>query len=102
MGKAQEAFQAKSMGHMNMKSQARALDLVKKLNLNLDDFSEGMLSQLDAARKSADNDAKSILAKNKKVTNADILRVLKKWAFHKNEVRLNVLPEGETWVFSDT
>lgn len=100
--KAQEKFKAKSMGHMNMRDQARALDLAKKLKLNLDDFGDGMLSQLDAARKSADNDAKAILTKNKKVTNSDILRVLKKWAFHKNETRLNVLPEGEKWVFSDT
>lgn len=99
---AQETFKAKSMGHMNMKSQAKVLDMTKKLNLKLDDFSEGMLSQLDAARKAADNEAKSMLARKTKITNADILKVLKKWAFHKNDGRLNVLPNGEKWVFSDT
>jgi hypothetical protein len=100
--KAHSVFVAKSMGHMNMKNQAKALDLSKKLNIDLEEFSEGMLSQLDAARKSADNDASSLLAKKAKITNADILKVLKKWAFHKNDVRLNVMPEGEKFVFSDT
>lgn len=100
---AQETFKAKSMGHINKRSQAKALDLSTKLNLSLDDFSEGMLSQMDAARKAADNEAKSILDKqSKKIKNADVLKVLKKWAYHKNDVRLNVMPEGEKWVFSDT
>merc|ERR1719282_1619421 len=60
---AQSVFAAKSMGNMNMKNQAKALELSHKLNLDLDEFSDGMLSQLDAARKSADNEAKKILAK---------------------------------------
>jgi len=100
--KARAIFQAKSMGHMNMKNQAKALDLSKKLNLKLEEFGEGMLSQLDAARKSADNVAKSLVQKKARTTNADVLKVLKKWAYHKNDVRINVMPDGDKFVFSDT
>mmetsp|Transcript_6720 Transcript_6720/g.11563 ORF Transcript_6720/g.11563 Transcript_6720/m.11563 type:complete len:458 (-) Transcript_6720:201-1574(-) len=99
---AQAIFAEKSMGHFNMKNQAKALELSKKFNIKLDEFSEGMMSNLDAARKAADNVAKSIVAKKAKVTDKDVLKILKIWGFHQNDVRLNVLPEGEKWVFSDT
>ena len=37
-----------------------------------------------------------------KVSDDDILYVARQWVFRKNEVRQNVIPEGQTWVFSDT
>jgi len=36
------------------------------------------------------------------ISEADVLKVLKHWAFRKNDTRLNVMPEGVDFVFSDT
>merc|ERR1711972_897935 len=38
----------------------------------------------------------------RKVTDEDVLSVLQKWGFRKNMTRLNVQPDGHTFVFSDT
>jgi len=103
---AEKIFKEKSLGNMNLKSKSKALDLSEKLGLELDEFSEGMLSELDAARRAADNEAKSLLetatAKKRCITDDDCLRILRKWAFRKNEARQNVMPEGSTFVHSDT
>ena len=37
-----------------------------------------------------------------RITDDDILRVFRQWRFKKNDARTNVLPEGKSWVFSDT
>lgn len=54
----------------------------------------------------AENKAKEILAdratSQRKLTDADILSVLRSWGFRKNFTRINVTPEGNTFVFSDT
>jgi len=103
---AEKIFKEKSLGNMNLKSKSKALDLSEKLGIELDEFSEGMLSELDAARRAADNEAKNLLetatAKGRCITNDDCLRILRKWAFRKNEARQNVMPEGTTFVHSDT
>jgi len=72
----------------------------------LDAFQEGILSELDAARTVANNLAQKLLTtvdkSGRKLTTQDALKVLRKWAFRKNEARLNVMPEGSTYVHSDT
>eukprot|EP00931_Biecheleriopsis_adriatica_P035804 TRINITY_DN20627_c0_g1_i1.p1 TRINITY_DN20627_c0_g1~~TRINITY_DN20627_c0_g1_i1.p1 ORF type:complete len:399 (-),score=82.35 TRINITY_DN20627_c0_g1_i1:112-1272(-) len=103
---AAKVFEEKSLTKMTLKNQAKALDLSERLGIKLDEFSAGMLSELDAARKVADQEAKSILTsvdkQRRKVSNQDCVKVLRKWAFRKNEARLNVMPEGSTFVHSDT
>jgi len=39
---------------------------------------------------------------HRKLTKEDVLSVLRKWAFRKNITRINVTPEGQNFVFSDT
>ena len=53
-------------------------------------------------RKHAEDQALEILEQNRAVTDADLLDVLARWRFKTNKTRLNVLPEGEESVFSDT
>lgn len=36
------------------------------------------------------------------ISDDDVLEVLRVWSFTMNPVRKNVIPEGESWVFSDT
>jgi len=54
----------------------------------------------------ADTKGKEILAEcaaqKRKVCDADVLAVLQKWGFKKNDGRINVMQEGVTFVFSDT
>ena len=52
-------------------------------------------------RKNAEAHASEILTHGRPVTDADVLEVLRRWRFHKNTARQNVLPEGEEYVFSD-
>jgi len=103
---AEKVFEEKSLTKMNLKNQAKALDLSERLGIKLDEFSEGMLSELDAARKVADQEAEKILAsaerQRRKISDQDCVKVLRKWAFRKNEARLNVMPEGSSFVHSDT
>lgn len=59
-----------------------------------------------AERLVADRMAQMILEKceeeNRRVTNKEVVTVMQVWAFKKNETRLNVMPEGQTYVHSDT
>lgn len=107
---AEKVFKNKSLSTkasgMNLKNKAKALDLAKGFGLKLGDFSEGMLSEVDTARKAANAEAKRLLkvgAKTgKKITNKDVLSVLQKWHFAENTARTNVNPKGRNWVYSDT
>eukprot|EP00405_Crypthecodinium_cohnii_P027060 CAMPEP_0206501518 /NCGR_PEP_ID=MMETSP0324_2-20121206/53371_1 /ASSEMBLY_ACC=CAM_ASM_000836 /TAXON_ID=2866 /ORGANISM="Crypthecodinium cohnii, Strain Seligo" /LENGTH=712 /DNA_ID=CAMNT_0053989379 /DNA_START=25 /DNA_END=2159 /DNA_ORIENTATION=+ len=42
------------------------------------------------------------LKSGKDLTDDDALEVLRAWAFTQNTVRKNVIPDGESWVYSDT
>ena len=46
------------------------------------------------SRKLAEQTARAILDSGRIVTDADVLLVLRKWAFRKNKSRKNVLPPG--------
>jgi len=57
-------------------------------------------------RKEANTEAERILKEAKeqkrKIRECEVLRVLRLWRFNKNIARLNVMQEGQTFVFSDT
>eukprot|EP00448_Togula_jolla_P022165 CAMPEP_0170581006 /NCGR_PEP_ID=MMETSP0224-20130122/6810_1 /TAXON_ID=285029 /ORGANISM="Togula jolla, Strain CCCM 725" /LENGTH=517 /DNA_ID=CAMNT_0010904115 /DNA_START=85 /DNA_END=1634 /DNA_ORIENTATION=+ len=57
-------------------------------------------------RAMAERRAKEILAecqaKSRKVSDEDVTELLQRYAFRKNTTRLNVMPEGEDFVYSDT
>jgi len=57
--------------------------------------------QVHLRRKDACDLAKKKLTKAR-VTDADVLQVLRCWAFVPNPMRKNVIPDGESWVYSDT
>ena len=54
------------------------------------------------SRKLAEQTAKAILDSGRIVTDADVLLVLRRWAFRKNKSRKNVLHPGSDHVESDT
>ena len=65
----------------------------------------GETAEIQHGRLMADAAARKILARAEaggKITDQDVLRVFREWGFKKNDVRVNVIPEGEQWVFSDT
>lgn len=39
---------------------------------------------------------------NRKLQEADVLSILRMWSFKKNDVRQNVIPDGQDFVYSDT
>jgi len=59
-----------------------------------------------ARRSTADKEARDILAvidaKGRKVTDHELLRVLRLWGFRLNETRKNVMRPGQTSILSDT
>ncbi|CAE7431770.1 unnamed protein product [Symbiodinium natans] len=56
-----------------------------------------------AHRLVADRAAKGILKRGKGgITADDVENVLRNWAFARNSFRLNVMPQGQDWVKSDT
>jgi hypothetical protein len=81
-------------------------ELAKKLGLSLEDlkgsalYSESTLMR--AHRLVAQREAKQILAKGTKISDQDILKVLQEWSFARNVTRVNVMPDGSNWVWSDT
>ena len=65
----------------------------------------GETAEIQHGRLMADAAARKILSRAEnggKINDQHILRVFRQWAFKKNDVRVNVIPEGEQWVFSDT
>jgi len=85
-------------------------EAARKLGVSIKELSqdknacESLLMRM--LRSMADKTAKSIIAEceasGRKVTEQDVLKVLQDWAFRHNETRLNVMPEGQKFVFSDT
>lgn len=62
--------------------------------------------EMMAERLMADRLAQLVLdtaeEQGRRVTDREVLAVLKLWHFKKNEARQNVLPDGQKWVHSDT
>lgn len=66
----------------------------------------GETVEIQHGRLQAEATAAEILARadaeGGKITDGDVARVFNLWSFKKNDVRVNVIPEGQQWVFSDT
>jgi len=85
-------------------------ELAKNLGLKVSDLSvnkaSGEALEMRAHRLVAQREAKKILeAANKekrRISDEDVEKVLTAWAFAKNVSRVNVMPDGQEWVFSDT
>merc|ERR1719473_1703100 len=54
------------------------------------------------SRKKANLLARTFLDNGSPTTDEMILKVLRTWRFHQNKDRLNVIPEGQEWIYSDT
>lgn len=59
-----------------------------------------------ARRSVAQKEAQDILAvvrgEGRKVSDMEVLRVLRLWGFRQNVTRMNVMQKGQTWIYSDT
>ena len=66
----------------------------------------GETIEIQHGRLMAEKTAARILARanadGENITDDDLLSVFRQWAFKRNDVRVNVIPEGQRWVFSDT
>ena len=66
----------------------------------------GETIEIQHGRLQAEAAAAEILARagaeGGKVTDGDVLLVFRLWSFRKNDIRVNVTPEGLQWVYSDT
>jgi len=88
----------------------KAEEKLKKLGIDFKDMRGEKNCQetndLQALRLAADCAASEVLAEldtsGRRIADRDLKKVLDLWAFRKNESRLNVFPEGKTWVYSDT
>eukprot|EP00929_Paragymnodinium_shiwhaense_P093803 TRINITY_DN5407_c0_g1_i1.p1 TRINITY_DN5407_c0_g1~~TRINITY_DN5407_c0_g1_i1.p1 ORF type:complete len:426 (+),score=150.78 TRINITY_DN5407_c0_g1_i1:67-1344(+) len=82
--------------------------LAKEWNLKVETveeveaMGEGESTDLRMQRRVADLLAEKKLKTGKKITNADVGEVLELWGFCQNIGRLNVMPDGIKYVYSDT
>jgi len=85
-------------------------ELAKMLDMKPKELSEsqgwGESVHIRALRLLAQRESKSFLEaadrEGRKITDQQVLHVLKRWPFFRNPWRRNVMEEGQTWVFSDT
>jgi len=85
-------------------------ELAKKLGLNYKDLSVGKGSQettiMRAHRLVAQREATAVLEHcskaSRRVTDQELTTVLAAWGFARNVNRVNVMKEGQNWVWSDT
>lgn len=81
-------------------------ELAKRHGLNLRDLyvdkGAGESVMMRVHRLVADRKAKELIDKNKGITDEDVQEVMTAWAFAKNTARVNVMPDGENYVWSDT
>lgn len=54
------------------------------------------------AQQEAKDVLKAVATEGRKVSDHEVLRVLRLWGFRQNETRKNVMREGQTWIYSDT
>jgi len=85
-------------------------ELARNLGLKVADLHVGkgggesliMRAHRLVAQREAKNALELAWKSNRKVSEADVLKVLHAWAFARNPFRQNVMPEGQQWVWSDT
>lgn len=66
-------------------------------NESLDDRASRLLAQKDAKERLEAADRAGRI-----ISDDDVLKVLQRWSFMKNTNRVNVMQEGQVWVYSDT
>ena len=90
---------------LQCRPQTRAQHRAKMVEYGLDpdgkmpQLLSGETSEIQHGRLMADAAAGKILARAEdggKITDDDILRVFRQWGFKKNDVRVNVIPEGNS------
>mmetsp|Transcript_26127 Transcript_26127/g.56651 ORF Transcript_26127/g.56651 Transcript_26127/m.56651 type:complete len:570 (-) Transcript_26127:238-1947(-) len=84
-------------------------ELAKRHELTIEDLKGGCSGEsliMRAHRLLSQREARRILKdaekEKRKITNDEVLTVLRKWSFGKNTNRVNVTPENQEWVWSDT
>jgi len=84
-------------------------ELAKRHELTIEDLKGGCASEsliMRAHRLLAQREARRILKEaekaKRKITGEEVLSILRKWSFGKNSNRVNVTPENQEWVWSDT
>jgi len=111
-GAAREGPQAESYEDIKLRAK-RALSkasLSKKFGIKVEDLAQGTswaeCPQMIAARSRANVEAESVLDEvartGRKVSDEDVLRVLRLWAIRRNADRKVVMPEGVRMVHSET
>jgi len=84
--------------------------VAKKLGVDRRQLTSGKVTgedtEIRAARLAANELAKMVLqdvkSSKRKITDRDVVVVLRMWGFRQNTNRSNVLPKGQSFVFSDT
>jgi hypothetical protein len=84
-------------------------ELVKNLDLNPEDLSNVghdettiMRAHRLVAQRVASSRLAEAEAEGRRIRDEDIVATLREWAFAKNTSRINVMREGQDWVWSDT
>ena len=55
----------------------------------------GETIEIQHGRLQAEATAADIISRGSRVTDADVLRVFRLWSFKRNDIRTNVIPEGQ-------
>lgn len=81
---------------------AKQLGLTPETPEQIDQMGINESSEIRLQRRVADALSETMLKAGRKLTDADMTEVLECWGFCENDGRVNVLPEGQTYVYSDT
>lgn len=96
--KTEEAWRAQKL--KRCEALAKEMGLKVETQAELDALNES--ADIRLQRRVADALCEKKLRTGKKITDADVAQVLENWGFCQNTGRLNVLPEGLKYVYSDT
>jgi hypothetical protein len=95
---AEEAWRTERM----RKVEKRAKDMRLKVETTEEIEASTESADIRLQRRVAEAIAKERLNSGKKITDADVTEVLEHWGFGENTARLNVMPGGQKYVYSDT
>lgn len=109
-GEGEAAAEGLKKRRMEQKEAYRKAQLSAQYGVKADELAKGTgwaeSPAMVAMRSRANLEASSILdnveAETRKVTDEDVLKVLRLWAVKKNGDRKNVFPDGMNWVHSET
>eukprot|EP00927_Polykrikos_kofoidii_P079659 TRINITY_DN76456_c0_g1_i1.p1 TRINITY_DN76456_c0_g1~~TRINITY_DN76456_c0_g1_i1.p1 ORF type:complete len:446 (+),score=78.94 TRINITY_DN76456_c0_g1_i1:80-1339(+) len=96
----EEAWRAKKLA--KCEAAARKLGLEPETLEDIEAMGINECCDIRLQRRVADTMAAKILQERRKIKPEEVGEVLSYWGFQQNENRVNVLPEGQNWVYSDT